>query len=188
MKPNNLLLVLIFSFVFIFPVNKGLCVSNIFIKVGELVGESIDDQHVGWSYCISFSHDIISASNSSEACFNDVKITKRVDQISPDLNDYAANSTYIPEVKIQFHRAGGENLKYLEVTLKGAFVTSVTTSYDDVTEVLEDVCFTFAEIVWSYIPISAMGEPGKAIERSIKGLERCSECQVQSICGPLVIQ
>ena len=169
--------VILLSSVFARP---ALSENNLFIKIGNLSGGSLDPQHIGWCDGVSFDQ-VISSQGKDECrgCFNDIQFDKEVDQTSPDLYIYATNGQVIPEVRFQFYTVDGESGSLVfEIVLTNCCVTSVLTCFWSSSETVK---LSFAEIAWKFFPPSS-----SEIERSCVSV-RCDPCS-QVTCGPLTIK
>jgi type VI secretion system secreted protein Hcp len=134
-----------------------------FLKIDGVDGESTDSKHAKWIEVLSFSHGMnqpVSAVQSSagggtsaRVNMQDFNITKYVDLSSPKLTEACCTGKHFGNVTLELCRAGGEKLKYLEIKLDKAIVSSVSVggakgSDDDVP--VEQVSFNFGKITWTY--------------------------------------
>lgn len=130
-----------------------------FIKIGDLVGESKDAKHAGecdvlaWSWGVSQSGTMHSGTGGGGGKCNvqDVSVTKWVDKASPNLLMFCANGTQFPEAKLTVRKAGTTPLEYIIVTMVDCIITSVSTGGSGGEDRLtENVSLNFAKVKFEY--------------------------------------
>ena len=117
--------------------NVAVAAADIFIKIGDIKGESIDDKHKDEIEVLSWSWGVAGATRNSPklpqqpvgpgqpACAQEITITKPVDKASPILFANAAGGSSIPSATVSVRKAGAEQQDYLVITLSDVIVTSV---------------------------------------------------------------
>ncbi len=89
------------------------------------------------------------------------KITKEIDKSSPKIFQALTSGEQLTEVLLEFTRISpaGKEEKYYTIKLQNAIVVSlrkwVANCFDQETKMLghmEDVCFTYEHVTWSYTP------------------------------------
>jgi type VI secretion system secreted protein Hcp len=102
---------------------------------GEIKGESQDSSHkdeidvLAWSWGMSQSGSfhVGGGGGSGKANFQDISITKWVDNSSAILMVYCANGDHFTDAKLTVRKAGKKPLEYLIIYMKDVLVTSVST-------------------------------------------------------------
>lgn len=147
---------------------------DIYLKFGSpaIKGESQDKDHAGWIEIDSWSHSItqprsVAASTSgghtSERCeHGDMVFTKSIDVVSPLLYQHASGGTTFDEVTIDFLRSDGEGqrVKYMEVKLKYAIISSVSPSVVGEGLPEEQFSLKYAAVQWKYTQQKIGGSQG----------------------------
>jgi type VI secretion system secreted protein Hcp len=108
---------------------------DMFIKIGDIKGESIDGSHkdevnvLAWSWGLSQSGSthISTGSGAGKVNVQDLSITKWVDSSSTALIVAACKGTHIKEAKLTVRKAGDKPLEYIKITLTDVLVSSVQT-------------------------------------------------------------
>ena len=108
---------------------------DMFIKIGNVGGESKDKAHKGeidvlaWSWGVSQSGSMHSGGGGGAGKVNvqDLSFTKWQDASSCELIKAACKGTHIPEALLTVRKAGDKPLEYLKIKLTNLLVTSVTT-------------------------------------------------------------
>src|SRR5271170_4761406 len=99
-----------------------------YVQIDGVKGEALDDKHKDWIQVLGFEHEMvqpISATKSSaggastgRAHHGDFSITKYLDAASPKLYEALSNGKHLSKVKVEFCRAGGSQVKFMEITLE----------------------------------------------------------------------
>src|SRR4029453_13612579 len=127
--------------------------TDIFAKIGDIKGESLDSKHkdevevLSWSWGVQQSGTMAYGGGGGEgkAGFKDFKFTHQVDKASPVLLKACATGEHIKDATITVRKAGKGQQEYLVITMTDVLVTSVSTSViaeGDAT--LEGVALAFA--------------------------------------------
>ncbi len=133
--------------------------SDIFAKIGEIKGESLDDKHKDEIEVLSFSWGVTNASSPSaggggaaagKASFQDLSIVHRVDKSSPLLIQACATGTHLKEVTVTQRKAGKGQQEFLIYKMNDVVITSVTHSADSGQVGSESVSFAFAKVDLEY--------------------------------------
>jgi type VI secretion system secreted protein Hcp len=104
-----------------------------FLKLKDIPGESTDDKHKDWIEILSYSWGVnqqaaqssaVGGPTSGKATFSDLSVVKLLDKASPKLMLHCASGKAIPEVILEFCKAGGDKQKYLELKLTNCIVSS----------------------------------------------------------------
>lgn len=150
--------------------NVAVAAADIFIKIGDIKGESTDDKHKDEIEVLSWSWGVSGPLRNSPkqpqqpvgpgqpACAADLSIMKVVDKASPVLFAKAAAGATIPSATISVRKAGGEQQDFLVITLSDVIVTSVAQSgAGGEDRPSESVSFAFSGASISYTQQSVAG-------------------------------
>jgi type VI secretion system secreted protein Hcp len=140
---------------------------DMFIKIGDVEGESSDKSHgkeidvLAWSWGMSQSGNMHQGGGggAGKVSIQDMSITKWVDKSSPNLMMACSNGKHFPEATLTIRKAGGEApVEYLIITLKEVLVSSVSTGGSGGEDRLtENVSLNFAQVQVDYQPQKADG-------------------------------
>lgn len=146
---------------------------DIFIKVGDIEGESSDKKHgkeidvLAWSWGMSQSGTthMGGGGGSGKVNVQDLSFTKYVDASTHALMKACCDGTHYPEAKLTVRKAGKDALEYIKLTLKEVIVTSVSTGGSGGEDRLtENVALNFAEFKLEYTPQKPDGTGDSAKE------------------------
>lgn len=139
---------------------------DMFMKVGDLKGESKDDKHGGeidvlaWSWGMSQSGTthLGTGGGAGKVSVQDLSFTKYIDKASMNLIIACCNGKHYPEAKLTVRKAGENPLEYLTITMKDVLVTAVSTGGSGGEDRLtENVTLNFAHFIAEYKPQKADG-------------------------------
>ena len=149
---------------------------DMFIKIGDLKGESKDSKHGGeidilaWSWGLSNSGNAQTGGGggAGKANVHDISFTKWVDKSSPNLVQYCASGKHFPKADLVVRKAGDTPLEYLKLSFTDVLITSISTGGSGGEDRLtENVTLNFAKFSVKYQPQAADGGPdGGEIEAS----------------------
>lgn len=134
---------------------------DMFIKMGDIKGESIDDKHkeeidvLAWSWGGSQSGTthVSTGGGAGKVNVQDVSLTKWVDKASPVLFMHMATGKHIPECLLVVRKAGGTPLEYIKLTMKDCIITSLSTGGSGGEDRLtENISINFAQFKLEYVP------------------------------------
>ncbi len=158
---------------FVPETNKG--PSDIYIKFEGLDGEVLDENHRHWCEVISLDQTHSMSISSSgllrqkvSPIFEDIRIVKTIDKISPKLAEAVCKGTVYPTVEIHVtaQAFGTSRVTYLAYELKNVLVTSyvvgVASQSDDVPG--EEVTLNFEQIKMTYTEFDSTGKTKGNIE------------------------
>lgn len=146
---------------------------DMFLKLGDIKGESVDDKHAGeidvlsWSWGMSQSGSTHTGSGggAGKVSVQDISVTKFCDTASPPVMLACCNGKHYPEAKLTVRKAGEKPLEYLKITMKDVLVSSVSTGGSNGEDRLtENVTLNFAEFKVEYTPQKPDGSGGAAVE------------------------
>jgi type VI secretion system secreted protein Hcp len=145
--------------------------SDIFAKIGDIKGESIDDKHKDEIDVMSYSWGLSNAGSlasggggAGKAQFQDFHFTSNTNKASPKLFLSCATGEHIKEATITVRKAGGTRLEYIVIKMNDVLISSYQTggsSGED--RPTDQVSMAFAKIEYSYTPQKADGSADAAI-------------------------
>ena len=153
--------------------------SDIFAKIGDIKGESLDDKHKGeievlsWSWGVSNAGEMRGGSGGGEgkASFHDLSFTHNIDKASPVLLQACATGVHLKEATITHRKAGKGQQEFLIVKMSDVIITGVTHGDTSDGGHAENVTLAFANVDFQYKPQKADGtlEAGIHFKYDIKG-------------------
>ncbi len=141
--------------------------TDMFLKLGDIKGESKDQQHrdeieiqsIQWGMNQSGSMHTGSGGGSGKVSINNLSFSKSMDKSSPNLMAACSSGKHFPEARLTVRKAGGTSpVEYLVITLKEVMVASYGTHGNQGEDILhEDIALNFAKVEVSYQPQKADG-------------------------------
>jgi len=135
---------------------------DIFLKLGDVAGESQDSAHVGeidvlaWSWGMSQSGTMHTGGGggAGKVSIQDLSITKWVDKASPNMMMACSTGSQYPEATLTVRKSGGDvPLEYVVMTMSDVIVTSLSTGGSGGEDRLtENVTLNFAKVKVDYQP------------------------------------
>lgn len=150
---------------------------DMFLKLGDIKGESTDDKHkdetdvLAWSWGMTQSGTTHTGTGggAGKVSVNDLSITKYVDKGTPTLIISCCNGKHFDQGLLTVRKAGENPLEYLKITMKEVLVTSVSSGGSGGEDRLtENITLNFAEFKVEYTPQKADGSGDAAIEAGWK--------------------
>ncbi|MCC7200320.1 MAG: type VI secretion system tube protein Hcp [Gammaproteobacteria bacterium] len=145
---------------------------DMFIKIGELAGESGDSVHkdsidvLAWSWGLSNSGSAHSGGGAGAGKVNvqDLSFTKWVDRSSPELMLACANGKHFDKALLTLRKAGEKPVEYLKLNLEDLMITSLSTGGSGGEDRLtENVTLSFAKYKIEYTPQKKDGSADKVV-------------------------
>lgn len=135
---------------------------DMFMKIGDIKGESLDSKHVGEIDVMSFSWGLTQSgtlafgggAGAGKAQFSDFSFTTNVSKASPTLFLACASGEHIKDAQLSVRRSGenvGSQEDYLIVKMNDVIISSYQTSGGG-DRPTESVSMAFAKIEYSYRP------------------------------------
>jgi type VI secretion system secreted protein Hcp len=154
--------------------------SDIFAKIGDIKGESLDSKHkdeievLSWSWGVQQSGTMAHGGGGGEgkASFNDFNFTHHVDKASPVLLKACATGEHIKEATITVRKAGKGQQEFLIIKMNDIIVTSVNPSGSgDSAATAESIALQCSKVDLEYKPQKADGslDAGLHFKYDIKG-------------------
>jgi type VI secretion system secreted protein Hcp len=144
--------------------------SDIFAKIGDIKGETLDSKHkdeievLSWSWGVTNAGGMRGGSGGGEgkASFRDLSFVHNIDKASPVLMQSCATGVHIKEATITHRKAGKGQHEFLIIKMNDVIITSVI--HDDNTESgSESVSLAFAKVDLEYKPQKADGSLGAGV-------------------------
>ncbi|PVX75222.1 Hcp family type VI secretion system effector [Paraburkholderia unamae] len=141
---------------------------DIFIKIGDVKGESQDKTHkdeidvLAWSWGMSQSGTMHMGTGGGAGKVNvqDLSITKYLDKASPILMGKCADGKHFDTVVLTVRKAGGDNpLEYFKITFTTVIISSISEGGSGGEDrFTEHVTLNFEKYHVEYQPQSAKGQ------------------------------
>lgn len=146
---------------------------DIFIKIGDLKGDSIDDGHKDEIEVLGFNigatqngtMHTATGGGAGKVSVQDLSVTKWVDKSSPNLFLACCNGKNMKEAVLTVRKAGEKPLEYLKLTMKDVIVSSISTAGHGSEERLtETVTLNFGKLKVGYTPQKPDGSGDAEVE------------------------
>ncbi len=133
-----------------------------FLQIEGIPGESTESKHADWIELTSIGHEVRQPTSSTKgsagggstgrSVHSPFTITKYLDKATPKLYEAVSSGKHFKKIKIEVNRAGGDKVKYYEITMEEVIISSVTTSGHSGGDELpvESVSFDYGKIEWTY--------------------------------------
>jgi type VI secretion system secreted protein Hcp len=152
--------------------------SDIFAKIGDIKGESLDAKHKDEIEVLSYSWGVANTGRidaggggAGKANFQDLSFHHGIDKASPRLLAACATSEHLKEATITHRKAGKGQQEYLIIKMNDVLITGV--SFNDTSEGTssETVSLAFAKVDLEYKPRKSDGslDAGVHFKYDIKG-------------------
>lgn len=157
---------------------------DMFIKIGDVKGESRDKVHKGeidvlawsWGMSNSGSAHVGGGAGAGKVNMQDVSFTKYIDKSSPDLMLACANGKHYDTATLIVRKAGEKPLEYLTIKMDEVLVTAVSTGGSGGEDRLtENVTLNFAKVNVKYVEQKADGTAGDKPEMTYNIAENTKE-------------
>jgi len=141
---------------------------DMFLKIGDIKGESGDSKHGGeidvlaWSWGLSNSGNthVGGGGGAGKVNVNDFSFTKWMDKSTPNLVQYCASGKHFPSAELVVRKSGDTPLEYWKMTFEEVLITSVATGGSGGEDRLtENVTLNFAKFKVKYQPQASGGGP-----------------------------
>ena len=147
--------------------------SDIFAKIGDIKGESLDDKHKDEIDVMSFSWGLSQTGTmafgggggAGKAQFNDFNFSSNMSKASPKLFLACATGEHIKEATLSGRRAGGDNkVDYLVIKLTDVLISSYQTGGSNGGNPQDQVSMAYAKIEFAYTSQDAEGRPSETVK------------------------
>ena len=155
--------------------------SDIFAKIGDIKGESLDDKHkdeievLSFSWGLSNSGSIVSGGGggggAGKATFHDLSFVHHIDKASPVLMQACATGVHLKDATITHRKSGKGQQEFLVVKMNDVIITSVTHGGSTDGSYPENVSLAFGKVDLEYRPQNPNGTLGAGVhfKYDIKG-------------------
>jgi len=134
--------------------------TDIFAKIGDIKGESVDAKHKDEIEVFSFSWGVTNSGSTSSgsgsgvgiAKFQDLSIVHGIDKATPALLKACATGLHIKDATITHRKAGKGQQEFLIIKLNDVTVTAVTHAGAEDELYAESVSLKFAKVDVEYKP------------------------------------
>ena len=138
--------------------------SDIFAKLGDIKGESLDDKHKDEIEVLSWSWGVTNAvtpagtgAGAGKAKFQDFSFTHKIDKASPVLMQACATGVHLKEATITHRKAGKGQQEFLIIKMNDVIVTALADADSSDDGSTESVSLAFAKVDVEYKPQKADG-------------------------------
>ena len=145
---------------------------DMFIKIGDIKGESKDKKHgkeidvLAWSWGVSNSGNaqVGGGAGAGKVNVQDLSFTKYVDSATCPLLLAASNGKHYKEALLTVHKAGENPVEYIKIKIEEVLITSLSTGGSGGEDRLtENVTLNFAKVHVDYTPQKDDGSADTAI-------------------------
>lgn len=142
---------------------------DMFIKIGDIKGESRDKTHAGeidvlawsWGASNSGSAHVGGGAGAGKVNVQDLSFTKYIDKSSTELILHCCDGAHIPQAVLTVRKAGTTPLEYLVITMDEVLVSAISTGGSGGEDRLtENVTLNFAKVKVQYTEQTATGTAG----------------------------
>ena len=144
---------------------------DIFAKIGDIKGESVDNKHKDEVEVLSYSWGITNPGHigtgggggAGRATFQDLSIIHKIDKASPKLLEACATGEHLKEATVTFRKAGKGQQEFLIVKMNDVIITGVAHGGTAGETGSETVSLAFAKVDFEYKPQKPDGSLDAAI-------------------------
>ncbi len=140
--------------------------TDIFAKLGDIKGESLDDKHKDEIEVLSWSWGVTNAvtpagtgtgAGAGKPKFQDFSFTHKIDKASPVLMQACATGVHLKEATITHRKAGKGQQEFLIIKMNDVIITALTDADSSDGGSTETVSLVFAKVDVEYKPQKADG-------------------------------
>jgi type VI secretion system secreted protein Hcp len=148
---------------------------DVFLKLGDIKGESTDDRHkdeilvLSWDWGITQTivHQGGGGSSAAKAQFRNLRFAHRIDTASPQIMLACASGKHIKDAKFTVRRQGAARLDAIILQLTDVLIAGVDAAVNEANgELFESVTLDFARIRFDYMPQLPNGSQGTPVKFS----------------------
>jgi len=146
--------------------------TDMFIKIGDIKGESTDAKHPGeiavlaWSWGVNgaIAGESRKKDGSQSACGEPLTIDKLVDLATPPLVTGASHNTVFPSAKLTVRKAGERPIESVALNLTGVTVKALANGGPDADgSMKERLTLAYTSATFTYTPQKADGSAGTPV-------------------------
>lgn len=148
---------------------------DIFLKLGDVEGESRVQGKEGWIDVLSWSWGMTQSGTmhtgmgggGGKVSVQDIQLTKYVDKSTPDIMQKCCKGKHYDTGKLVVRKAGGDPVEYLVLELNDVLITSINQGASgSLDRVTENLTLNFAKYRAVYTPQNQDGSAGATLEQS----------------------
>lgn len=151
--------------------------SDMFLKIGDIKGESVDDKHKDWIEVLSWSWGTSTGTGKTKrgavpaVCVQDMVLTKNVDSSSPELIMNGVLGQTVKEATLTMRKAGKGQQEFLVIKMQDVLVSSYQTggSAGSEAQLMDQLVLHFSAIQGEYRPQKPDGSLGTPVPFSVTG-------------------
>jgi type VI secretion system secreted protein Hcp len=141
---------------------------DMFLKIGNISGESLDQAHKGWVDVLAWSWGMSNSgttqvgggAGTGRPSFQDLSYTSYLDASTTPLMRAVATGQHLKSASLNVRRAGSAPTEFLKITLTEVLVTSLSTGGSGGEDRLtQNVTLNFAKFKVEYQQASETGKP-----------------------------
>jgi type VI secretion system secreted protein Hcp len=146
---------------------------DMFIKIDDVKGESVDKTHAGWIDVQSWnwgmtqsgSTHIAQGGGNGKVNVQDLTFTKNIDTSTPNLIKFCCSGNHFKQALLVVRKAGGTApVEYLKVTMKNLIVSAISSGASGGGDaVTENITLNFGSFQLDYTPQDSGGKALAAI-------------------------
>ncbi len=144
--------------------------TDMFIKIGDIKGESTDAKHPGeiavlaWSWGVNGAIAGDKKNPGTPACAAPLSVDKNIDSATPQLVTGAALNTIYPTARLTLRKAGDRPIEFVVVNLEGVTVKAVVNGGPDPDGAMrEHLTLAYTSASFSYTPQRPDGTAGASV-------------------------
>ena len=145
--------------------------TDIFAKIGDIKGESLDSKHKNEIEVLSFSWGVANSGSAApgggggagKATFQDLSIVHGIDRATPELLTACATGLHIKDATITHRKAGEGQQDYLIIRLNDVTIIAVSHAGAEDQPYAESVSLKFAKVDLEYKPQRQDGSLGEGL-------------------------
>jgi len=147
---------------------------DMFLKIGDIVGESQDSKHKGEIDVLAWSWGASNAGKAPGTCIQDLSLTKYIDSATPALIMNGMTGEVAPTAVLVVRKAGDSPLEYLTLTMKNVTISSYSSGGSGGEDRLtENVTLHFESMTGQYRKQKADGSGEAPLTWVIGGSKSC---------------
>lgn len=144
---------------------------DMFLKLGDVKGDSVDTKHKGeidlirakWAISLS-SNQTGSGGSAGRAVLQDLILSKHVDRSSPTLYALCCSGMLFDQAVLVKRKSGDKPLEYFKFTMKNVVISNITMHLSEAGgDDQETLTLSFPEFVAEFVPQNADGSGGAAV-------------------------
>lgn len=154
---------LVFTFLLVATL-PGQAAYRVFLKLDNIEGESLDENHRKWIDVDSFSQRLSRPPGPLQPIEGTISVWKRVDKSSPALRLHCNKGTFFTSATIEFVRFTEGGFRFYQIELSRVRVRAVSESGSSGGgDVFESIDLDYERIEWTYTPQRPDGSAEPAI-------------------------